>query len=246
MKLTVIATLASGFCLAVSCSKEPGRDVEPQNPVGVDVSHLVPLDEALRSLDQVLDQTDFRTRSSEAFRISEVFTYSGHQYGTKSQSGESSPLMYAVNFEEGGFAILAADDRISSDVIALVGAGKIGVGDFEIYEEGDCRLYHDYPLPGEPVPECGDSTEYETPDPDAGQYFFNPNTAEIYDEEQDDYMIGDVYTTDTVSFTGGEPATQFVARLCAQYATDEVASNGSLADTTTSHFGSDVETPYSA
>lgn len=43
-------------------------------------------------------------------------------------------LMYIVNFEDDGFAVLAADSRITSTILAVVESGTISLSDFNVNE----------------------------------------------------------------------------------------------------------------
>lgn len=42
--------------------------------------------------------------------------------------------MYIVNFEDDGFAVLAADSRITSTILAVVESGTISLSDFNVNE----------------------------------------------------------------------------------------------------------------
>lgn len=95
---------------------------------GVDI----PLEEALRSLEEFLDGTDMtRTKSGFRRRIASVELYSPEFLKTKSSSGDTSGLSgrtgrraaYVVNFEDSlGFAVLGA----TSDVPAIVAVAEEG------------------------------------------------------------------------------------------------------------------------
>lgn len=98
------------------------------------------------------------------------------------KTSESSPLLYIVNFkDENGFAVLSADDRISTDVIAVSENGTLNEQEFHKLKKR--TLYNGFSLDGPGVSYNQDSSEVVV----------NPNTFEPYNEEYDDYYVGDLF-----------------------------------------------------
>lgn len=130
------------------------------------------------------------------------------------KASESSPLLYIVNFkDENGFAVLSADDRISTDVIAVSENGTLNEQEFHKLKKR--TLYNGFSLDGPGVSYNQDSSEVVV----------NPNTFEPYNEEYDDYYVGDLFVEnpeDTLKKFDPKP---FLAGLIENYALNEVASN---------------------
>lgn len=79
---------------------------------------------------------------------------------TKSIGEDPSELLYLVNFDNNdGYAVLAADDRISSSVIAFVESGSISPADFTSTNTVNRTIYNGYPTTGPGLYYNADSTE---------------------------------------------------------------------------------------
>lgn len=112
-----------------------GKESQTETVVGPELqdSYVIPVDKALQNLSDFLDQAGLKkTRSADAASVSSVImVYSNHN--TKSAVSDT-PLLYATNFEDGGYAIMAADKRIDAEVIAVTERGTITEDDFKSYD----------------------------------------------------------------------------------------------------------------
>jgi hypothetical protein len=127
--------------LLTACNQEVSEivqeQVQEQKQEAAPRCSVVPIDDALAELEAVLsiiDETGQNgVRSSQKRTIKNVENF----YGDKSadtneglRSGSEDPVFYLVNFEEGGYAVLAADLEISSPVLAVVEEGSVSPSDF--------------------------------------------------------------------------------------------------------------------
>ena len=91
-------------------------------------------------------------------------------------------LLYFANFEDNqGFAILAADDRISCDVIGVSESGNISQNSLPKLEVPERYMFPGYPKYGP-----GFYTLSEYP----GELFMNPNTVNLFIKEEGDTLVG--------------------------------------------------------
>jgi hypothetical protein len=206
-------------------------------------SHLISIDQALLSLSAFLQDSD-RTRDI-SLSISEIYSIKYKNLHTRSDI-DCNELVYVVNFDnEQGFAILAADDRISDDVIAVTSEGNLpqkvmnSVLDDTFNDE--YPTFDGYPLTGD-----GFYSVDEYPD----ETFINPNTVDLYDSNEDDTQIGNFYINDEDSigvntrgdivFQEEEQQYMFVSSLCLNYAIDEI-ENSTAVDTTYHDEANDID-----
>lgn len=136
-------------------------------------------------------------------------------------------LVYIANFEKNsGYAILAADNRISDKVIALTDSGFLD--DKTVYSaielnNSDRILLKDYPTDGPgffTLPQYGD------------ELFMNPNTLSLYDESFGDTLVGNFRLDDIgAEDENGKPIIStnidydlelLTSSLCTAYAIKEV------------------------
>lgn len=116
---------------SISCMKE---NLMPLNRAAIEeCSYTIPVEAALENLTQFLKQGNVPNTKAVGFDINNVITINKNLCQTKSQVVDE-PLLYAVNFDEEGYAILAADTRIEQDVIAVTESGEIAITDFEPYD----------------------------------------------------------------------------------------------------------------
>ena len=111
------------------CQKTPEITNKEANRSETTGTHTIPIESALSSLDAFLgDQGAIKTKGADY--ISNYFTVSGYSKTTKSELNDT-PVIYAVNFQDSsGYALLAADDRIPEDIIAVTEGGSISEEDF--------------------------------------------------------------------------------------------------------------------
>ena len=165
------------------------------------------------------------SRSSDNRVVSTVLPVKYGDLGTRAVDGiDCENLLYIANFEnEEGYAILAGDTRIEDEVIAITDGGSLEsevLNNVIIDWENNGRTYYD----GYPTTGPGFYTTPETGD----ELFMNPNTVNIYIEEENDWLIGNVFhnTIDTIGSRGATENYQdvvsseaFTLSLCMDYAT---------------------------
>ncbi len=90
--------------------------------------HVIPIETALNSLnDFMVGQGIVETKAGVMDYVDNYFAVPSNG-GTKAAGAN---LMYAVNFkDEQGYALLAADNRISDDIIAVTEEGSVSLDDF--------------------------------------------------------------------------------------------------------------------
>jgi hypothetical protein len=114
--------------LVAACAKQPAiADLPVANQKSS--THLVPTDVALASLNAFLgNPDDGQTKSSALDNDVAVIRLQDIPAANRPSCGDTDcdALVYIVNLgNDGGYAILAADDRIGDDVIAVVDEGSI-------------------------------------------------------------------------------------------------------------------------
>lgn len=119
-----------GFFLLLffSCAKDGDLwDVRPEGEQPC-ASHVVPVEDALSVLGEFLAPLEKDTRSVGRYAIRGVDVVAS---GAATRSGKGADtLIYIVNFEnEGGYALLGADDRVDP-LIALVDEGNMTAEEF--------------------------------------------------------------------------------------------------------------------
>lgn len=197
-KIFILAAIAALFL--GSCAKE--QLVESSEIVKQENPHLIPVSEAVASLDSFLSEIEEETTKSgvtvQKRRIRDVKTVYSSSVYTKSSSDEENDvneLLYIVDFENNqGYAILSADDRIGVDILAVYDNGNSGSSGISRAPSRtyDVRLIYDgYPKdgPGIIVDEDGDK-------------YLNPNTFSLYDESIGEYLVGDITVQGRSSSTG--------------------------------------------
>lgn len=191
-------------------------------------------EEALENLHAFMASSE--TKSSDVCRIVSISPIKYKTVKTKTYQDDLNceNLLYVANFEGNqGYAILAGDTRIGEEVLAVVDGGYIS--DKTIYTaielaNEDRHIFEDYPLTGPgffTTPETGD------------EVFMNPNTVILYDEEEQDTLVGnfEVDESEESDSTGTKssyynntypsPAEIISSRLCVTYAINEISGNSS-------------------
>lgn len=192
--------------------------------------YSISAEEALASLDEFLTEgEDPVSRSTDRRVVKSIVPVSYRSVKSRAadQNLDCDNLVYIANFEQAkGYAILAADKRISDKVIAVVDDGELAVSDvLTPYEpqDDDTRVYFDgYPMTGP-----GFFTMEETGD----ELFMNPNTVSLYDETRDDTLVGnfdpdaedesDAQNTQNVTENSVKKLT---SNLCVNYAINEISN----------------------
>jgi hypothetical protein len=175
------------LCL-LSCTKNTACQLEPAFHLN---SHVIPIDQAINDLNQFLE-SEKNTKTKLSADYSVTVLPSSH-IGTKSTESYCDSLLYIINFSNNnGYAVLAADDRISSNIIAVTEKGALSIKDFKKFQD-------DVIIPSD--------------------------TLKLYDEELDDYLVGD-YTgdgqEDSVKIINNSP---IIADMILDYAEGELSKN---------------------
>lgn len=149
--------------------------------------HGVPIEDALANLEGFLASLDNPTRADNPRRIGSVEVVRNRNLATRSIAvSDADSLIYVVNFEdEQGFALLAADDRVSSPLIFIGDSGSFDWGDHQATLVEQRTIYPDYPT-------TGPGTFYDNA-VSPGELFMNPNTFNLYDSVFNDHWVGDFY-----------------------------------------------------
>lgn len=218
----------------VSCSSE--NMTEEMSCLDKDekksISHAISMEQALMSLQFFLnDSTEDRTRSSIKDRkIKDVFAV---KYETEATRGtlyedlDCENLLYIANFEgEQGFAVLAADDRIKHEILAVTEEGTLSNEDMDSAMENllceERPIIEGYPLTGD-----GFFTVNDYPD----EVFMNPNTVSLYDPDEDDSLVGNFDETDDEDITRAMAANstsiegnrgRMVGAMCLAYTMEQI------------------------
>lgn len=132
MKKPIRNLMLLGAATLFACSNpEPMAPEQASTPASESQSHFVNADEALTRLESALHAFIPETRSTPVFGPVQPI-------GAATRAEASGPAGYIVNFEDGGYAILSADDRKPA-VVAFSEHGSLTA---EAFEE-DFRLTAD-------------------------------------------------------------------------------------------------------
>ena len=125
MKKLLFASLL-GFGLFCSCTHK--LDVAPETP-SFNGDYTIPIETALSSLEGFLaSYGDKLTKGSLKPEIDNWFPISN---GVATKGIKPPQLIYAVNFKDkNGYALISADRRISTDLIAIIDSGEVTEKDF--------------------------------------------------------------------------------------------------------------------
>ena len=181
-----VAAFAALLC---ACTSERLETTAPSaDALSQSSANAITVDEALKSLDDFLyGNQSGSTRADAAGRaIATIDLIRISDLTTKSDADAPSDvdgLVYLVNFEGGeGYAILAADDRIRKDILIVTENGSLSEGELIDAARGGIGRedFSAYPKTGPGIITGEDGEEY-----------INPNTFQIYDENEGDYNVGD-------------------------------------------------------
>ena len=203
-------------------------------------SHTIPLNQALASLKSFMNEsTGNETRATtDNRRVKEVFTIKYQTIATRASIPnklDCENLLYIANFENNqGFAVLAADDRIKDEVLAITQHGALP--DSSIYLAMQQFASQRPIIKGYPTTGPGFVKVPEYP----GEIFMNPNTVNLADNEENDTLVGNFFLDDfgavneygypiepptkTLKTIIDQPET-LVGFLCSAYALEEINKN---------------------
>lgn len=196
-KLSIVMMLILAVCWLTGCVSnqiDPPTAIDQANAESIGNPYLITEEEALANLEAFFAaNTQGQTRTSTTMpRVKKITGIRNHDRVTRSETGDSTTLLYIANFDdEQGFALLSADKRVSSLVVGVSEKGEISEEILEYYDRllSERPLFKGFPLDGpgfftDTVPGGGTET------------FINPNTVNFYIEEEDDYLIGDLDTSE--------------------------------------------------
>ena len=126
---TVIRFCVAAFVAAVllpACTKSSPVDESIQGGYN---SYVIPIETALESLNSFLESEDRTKTGGQAREIESISTIRSEALSTKSgepliTAPNCDEILYVVNFKDNkGYALLAADNRISDEIIAVTDYG---------------------------------------------------------------------------------------------------------------------------
>lgn len=240
MKKRILLIISCIF-LALSCQDK--NIVIPQPQEQAEYSpYSISKDKALLYLNEYLEQTgDIGTKSGVKRAVSFVTPIRYKKVSTRSETQDSvecDNLLYIANFDNGqGYAILAADNRISEKVIAVTDDGSLS--EETVYAAINRTRSNNGPeterLSIDGYPHSGPC--FFTDSLFGNEVFLNPNTANYYVIEEQDTLVGN-YRFDDIGeeYENGDPVPgnnlydedpdSFASTLCVEYALDEISSGG--------------------
>lgn len=235
---------ATIFCAFVftSCEKDeqltiPSERDSYQSESINDNPYTIPVEDALTNLNDFLSSFSDEncSRSNKNRIVKNIFSLEYKdclppQSRSEMDSLNCDKLVYIANFEnDKGYAVLAADNRISTPVIALTDIGGI-CPDFdpkpknpwEWDSEENRPIFAGYPRTG---PGIFTLSEYP------GQIFMNPNTVELRNVEKNDTLVGTYFFDNDIDSRSTNDnqnydIENFTLGLCTSYAANEVISYG--------------------
>lgn len=199
----IILAFGAIIILSLGCSRQ-----ETQQPIVEELSntnhHLIPLNDALETLNKFLEEeSDANVKSTnKPIRVpgeTSIVRASDVALVTKSTSVQETTdcdeLIYIVNFQNNsGYAILAADDRISARLLMVADSGSLDSEEYCSYLANPV-----YPIQ---TKSSGDGfVLYDG----SGQPYMNPDALSPYDDETGDSYVGDYDGPINNTGTGGAP-----------------------------------------
>lgn len=191
--VAIIATLNFSSCnddFESELANDPILDSESQT------NHQISKEDALSALNDFLAESTNGNLKSLKVDIDTAemwgIKYNSLVNNNKSMQINSGNLVYVANFaDEQGYAILAADDRINEEVLIISDNGSLSkdvASQAAAQLQEDRVIFDEYPLTGD-----GFFTVPQYPD----EVFMNPNTVSLYDEKEEDTLVG-FYSTDNI------------------------------------------------
>lgn len=128
MMLRNIMTFMTVISLC-ACSQYENMDIviNKNNP---NQNETISINEALMSLENVLEETSIKTKTTlHNISPNDIFVIGAKTLNIETRSDEATPvpdtLLYALNFEDGGFSILSANTKLNSSVLCITEYGEI-------------------------------------------------------------------------------------------------------------------------
>ena len=128
--LLLVVVLAFASCV---------KDIKISEPINLDPHHITK-EQAIKNMYSAYGQLYGGTRFLTSGFTIQTLKSSHLKHRAVTRNSGDSPLpedvLYIVNFDEGGFAVLAADDRIEP-VICITESGSLSVDDFQLFDQTD-------------------------------------------------------------------------------------------------------------
>lgn len=130
-----IITIGCGLSLLVACNQPLASDFDAEDVAMQLDSKTISIDNALMALEDILYQTELKTKSALAsITKDDIFVIGGNELSITTKSGEELPLpdtlLYAVNFKDGGFSILSANTDLNYPVMCVTDKGEVSLDCF--------------------------------------------------------------------------------------------------------------------
>lgn len=193
MNKFVVSWLCAIIFLLTACHQEEVMVNSTIYPASTNVSHTIPKDSALSHLNNFLKHfDDSTTRSQDPRAVKSIEVVSHHPQETRTVGVTCDTILYIANFYNNqGYAILAADNRIKEDVLAIVDEGSMTSSTFTASVQNQTN---ERPIfPGYPTTGPGFFTLQET----GNAMYINPNTVNLYNAEFDDTYVGNFKLPDS-------------------------------------------------
>lgn len=160
--------------------------------------YIVPVNTALKNLDDFLKIDIVGSRAAESPKVAEVYSIN-IPTSRSSEASDVENLFYIANFEDNqGYAILAADSRISSPVLAVTDAGYLP-SSLTVDLAPDRHPYIPW------FPEFGPGIY---PDPNVPDILvMNPNTVNLFIDSVGDYLVGNLFYENSWTAIGKDDST---------------------------------------
>ena len=132
-KITIFILTIMMLLNSVSCTNQNEVVSSTEQEYNMqEKTHIIPIEQALKSLRNFMATTNVKTRSASSdIRIAKIMPVGLRKKPiTRSEETEdemdAEDLIYVADFEDmEGFAILAADDRVRDEVLAVAEEGTI-------------------------------------------------------------------------------------------------------------------------
>ncbi len=131
----LIIFIGCAMPLFMACSQPLASDFDAEDAVIQHNSKTISIDNALMALEDLLSQTEIKTRSSfNSITKDDIFVIGGAELSPKTRSGAEmsipDTLLYAVNFSDGGYSILSANTDLNSPIMCITDKGTISPESF--------------------------------------------------------------------------------------------------------------------
>ena len=184
--------LMTALLMLVGCQSDPLDPVQEADTTSeTTLDFSISEENAVTNLRGFLS-SDGMSRSGDSLDIESVIPITVEIPESRSSIASPTTVAYAVNFtEQDGYAVVAADYRISTSILSVVETGTVTDSLLLLAKEciANKKIYsNDYPK---------DQPMYFN-DPDiADETFFNPNASSFFDDSVQDVVVGNFCDDDS-------------------------------------------------